>query len=332
MKKIPAVVVISLIFILISGVFSFETKAGNQSESKNLDVVLILDNSGSMSSYTSENSDKNDQVKTKWEDAVKASSEFVDQLRDEDACSIFCFEDNDNYDSSSENQWGACKPRKLTDFINTTNDGKTTLKNNINSLSPDFSTPLFDTIGNSMDYIVQNKRSDSLGVIVALTDGKDNVCYQFYPTHEYRDEKTVDASGQFYYGDYWGPSSTRYGLLQFSQATFIIGLDLDAYSTEIYKKQLENISFSSKNGSYYSTSNSSELGAIYDSIMVIINEVRDAYSEQNENTGDTENSENKEKKEKLDFSDEELLLPILIFTIIIVSLLIFVGFSLTKRK
>ncbi len=327
--KTSVIIVISLTIILLSAPFSHETKAENQTQPKNLDIILILDNSGSMNDYTY---DKNNERSnnTKWEDALSASSEFIDQLRDGDRCAVFCFENNENYTSNGENLWGSDKPRKLTSFVHTTESGKNTLKNNLISLSPLYSTPLFDTIGDSMDFVIENKRSESIAVIVALTDGVDNVCYQFYPTHIYRDEEEVDQESINYYGS-WGPSPNRYGLLQFTEASFIIGLDLNQSYHDIYRRQLENISNSSPNGTYYSVDESSELGAIYMLISQILDEERDS---QNASSDVSENkkSNNEEKKKEIEFSEEQLFLLILIFTIIIVSLLIFVGFSLSKRK
>ena len=246
MKKLIVFLVgIALVNIMLIGVISNQVEA-DEGNTKNVDVVIVIDNSGSMTGQP-------------WTDAVDAASDFIDKLKDGDQCAIFCFEDNENYSYYGDNYWGSDKPRRLKGFVYTTTAGKNELKNSLNSLSPDFSTPLFDTIGAAMDYIVDYKRSNSVGAIVALTDGEDNTNERFYPSHDYRINKSVLGRGY------------RFGLLNCSETTFIIGLGISNYSS--YKSQLESIANTS-DGAYYSSASSSDLGAIYDQIAEKIEEKR----------------------------------------------------------
>jgi hypothetical protein len=277
-KYLSILLALMLVNITLLVVNPTEVKADDQQQTSNVDVVIVIDNSGSMDAYTyDENYNRSNN--TKWEDAVIAASDFIDQLHIGDRCAIFCFESNTanysyDYNTSSynyENGWGSDKPRQLNGFVYTKTAGKTDLKNNLSSLEPYFSTPLFDTIGAAMDYVVGYKRSNSVGAIVALTDGEDNICNQFYPSHDYKEKKNVTQPSSGYYSG-WGPNPWRYGLLNCSEATFIIGLGIEDKSE--YQEQLEEISESSS-GQYYNVTDSSELGSIYDQIAQKIDEKRD---------------------------------------------------------
>jgi len=250
MRKIKTIWVCFLLVILSTSPLMLSGyAAADNNDNKNIDAAIVLDNSGSMSEYINSTS-----YDTKWDKAVEASNEFVNNMKKEDKASLFCFGDPDN--SSYPNQYvGPVKKRALT---YTNKEGKTELKNSIENLMPESSdTPLFDTIGYSMDDTVENKRSSSLGVVIALTDGLDNENYKFYPSHDYRERKYVDKVGGY-----------RYGLLNSEQLTFIIGLDLDS---NVYSNQLENVSKTS-GGNYYSTENASELDDVYDDIEDEIDE------------------------------------------------------------
>lgn len=255
-KYLTILIAILMVNVTLLAINPTEVKADNQQQTKNVDVVIVIDNSRSMSGEP-------------WTDAVEAASNFTDQLKSGDRCAIYCFGPNNaqyNYTTSNySNGWGNPQPRKLKNFTYTTSSGKTVIKNNLSALSPGGYTPLFDTIGAAMDYMVAKKRSNSVGAIVALTDGADNENEQFYPSHDYRQYLPISTYGE-----------KRYGLLNFTEATFIIGLGIDNYST--YKSQLQNIANSS-DGEYYSAANSSQLGAIYDKIAQKIDEERDSDEE-----------------------------------------------------
>jgi len=247
MKKFIAfLIVVTLVNILLSGVISNQAEA-DEGNTKNVDVAIVLDNSGSMDEYE------------KWDNAVESAKEFISKLKSGDMCSIFCF-----YNPYTGND----EPLMLIGFTSINDAGIQSLNDAIDGLSPNTATPLFDTIGTAMDYVVNYKRADSVGAIVALTDGMDNVCYEFYPSHNYREEKIMDKPGTYGYYNDWGPSETRIGLLSCSQATFIIGLDIESASST-FKDQLQDIAESS-NGAYYSVEESAELGAIYNQIAEAI--------------------------------------------------------------
>ena len=247
MKKFMAFLIgVALVSIVLTGVIPAEADGDN---TKNVDVAIVLDNSGSMAGE-------------KWDNATESAKGFISKLKSGDRCCIFCFEDL--YPSHD-------KPMMIMGFTSINDAGIQSLNSAIDSLDPECYTPLFDTIGAAMDYVVNNKRTDSVGAIVALTDGIDNVCYEFYPSHDYREEEIVDPALYSYSGD-WGSPNTRFGLLSCSQATFIIGLDIESASST-YREQLQNIAESSS-GAYYSAAEGAELGAIYDQIAEKIEEKR----------------------------------------------------------
>lgn len=304
-KYVSILLVLMLVNISLLMINPNEVKADDNNQLTNVDVIIVIDNSGSMDQITNNT--------TRWEDAVEAATEFIDNLKDGDRCAIFAFGSNANYSYySDDNEWGSDKPRKIIDFTTTTVSGKNTLKDNLSSLDPYFYTPIFDTIGASMDYMVDYKRSDSVGAIVVLTDGEDNICYQFYPSHSYKEKNDVTKPYE-YYGDYWGSNSWRYGLLNFTEATFIIGLDIEQIGD--YKvNQFKDIANSS-DGQYFSAATSAELGAIYDVIAQQIDEKRD-----------DKGSDDKESS----FLDQWLIpLIIIIIAVIVVSILLAV---LLKKK
>ncbi len=315
-KYLSILLALMLVNITLFAINPNDVKADDQQQTSNVDVVIVIDNSGSMDEYTYDE-DYNRSNNTKWVDAVEAASEFIDQLHTGDRCAIFCFESNTanysyDYNTSAyiyENGWGSNKPRQLNGFVYTKTDGKTDLKNNLSSLSPYLYTPLFDTIGTAMDYVVGYKRSNSVGAIVALTDGQDNICNQFYPSHNYKDKKNITQPSSYYYSD-WGPNPWRYGLLNCSEATFIIGLGIDDDSE--YRGQLEEISDSSS-GQYYNVTDSSELGSIYDQIAQQIDEKRDV-------DGSEES-----------FLDQWLL-PLIIIIIAIIVVAVLLAVLLRKNK
>jgi len=181
-KTIVSVVVLMFVSLAAFGLIPSRVAA---SDLNSADVTIVLDNSGSMAGQD-------------WEDASDAAKEFINKLKDGDRCSIFCF----GY---------ASRPQMLKGFVKTDASGKEDLCYAIDSLSPDYSTPLYDTIGDAMDYLIANKESDALGVVVALTDGQDNVNEKFYPSHDYRNYEYVSTI-----------NDDRYGLLNAKELTFII--------------------------------------------------------------------------------------------------------------
>jgi len=239
MKKFMAILIgVTLVSIVLTGVIPDQAEGSN---TKNVDVAIVLDNSGSMD------------MPGKWDNATEAAKGFISKLKSGDRCCIFCFNDP---------SLGHDEPMMLIGFTSTNDAGIQSLNGAIDGLAdPECYTPLFDTIGTAMDYVVNYKRADSVGAIVALTDGLDNVCYEFYPSHNYRENKTVNEP--YGYSD-WGPSDKRIGLLSCSQATFIIGLAIEDTSST-YIEQLQDIAESSS-GAYYSAAEGTELSAIYNQI------------------------------------------------------------------
>lgn len=227
MKKFMAFLIgVALINIMLTGVIPNQIAEADGDNTKNVDVAIMLDNSGSMAGE-------------KWDNATEAAKGFISKLKSGDRCCIFCFNSDPD------------EPMMLMGFTSTNDAGIQSLNGAIDLLDPEGWTPLFDTIGDAMDYVVNNKRADSVGAIVALTDGEDNVNEKFYPSHDYRINQSVPGKGY------------RFGLLNCPEATFIIGLDIGDSST--YIEQLQDIAESSS-GAYYSAAEGVELGAIYDQI------------------------------------------------------------------
>ncbi len=149
-------------------------------ERKPLDVVLVLDNSGSMR-------DSNGSGGMKWDDLEYASSTFIDQLADNDRCAIVSFdrqgggalEDVKQYSpffimsetyndpqGSPETDTG----RNISKYIITVDDGAHLT---MVSGQPLANTPIWDTIGTGIQYALNNRREEAVPVIIAMTDGND---------------------------------------------------------------------------------------------------------------------------------------------------------------
>jgi len=217
-----------------------------------IDATLVIDNSMSMRW-------------DRWEQAVKASTNFVNQMDEDDRAAVYAF------GSSPSDYPGRYGPSREKEFTQTTNTGRREINDAIEGMSPDYWTPLYDTIGYAVDYSVEEMRDSSTGALVVMTDGMDNINHEFYPSHDYREKEYVSEAG----GD-------RYGLLNCPQLIYIVGLDIDGLSessmnlatedeAEEYIGELKNIAESS-GGSYYSAEEAEELDDIYQEIHEEIEE------------------------------------------------------------
>jgi len=116
-----------------------------------LDIVLTLDNSGSMNGQPINS-------------LVVAANSFIDRLNDEDRVTIFCFEGG---------PWP--NPAQLLDWTFMTSAGKVAAQDAISGLLSDSNhyTPIWDTVWDAI-----NKASESMAhhrpIVIAMTDGENN--------------------------------------------------------------------------------------------------------------------------------------------------------------
>jgi len=149
-------------------------------ERKPLDVVLVLDNSGSMR-------DSNGSGGMKWDDLEYASSTFLDQLADNDRCAIVSFDRQGPWPLEDVKQYSTfmimsetyndpqgtgytSTGRNVSKYIITVDDG---LHLTTNAGRPSANTPIWDTIGMGIQYAINNRREDAVPVVIAMTDGND---------------------------------------------------------------------------------------------------------------------------------------------------------------
>ncbi len=130
------------------------------------DVVLVLDNSGSM------------RTDDRWDDLTDAATSFVDGLSVIDRISIVAFDP----DSSNSEE-----PRLYLPYATAsetvdcpecgfTGTGREVAKHIINDeLSPDCNTPIWDAMGNATNYAWNNydEEHKHIPTVVSLTDGDD---------------------------------------------------------------------------------------------------------------------------------------------------------------
>jgi len=116
--------------------------------------LLVIDASGSMDEFIPP-----DYNETKMEAAKRAANNFVDRTSGEIGLVVF-----DECDYSGDISSGGI--RLLQDF---TTD-KSSLKGKINSLSPNWDTPIADALEESKSYIESTR---GYGTIILITDGEE---------------------------------------------------------------------------------------------------------------------------------------------------------------
>jgi len=205
-----------------------------------LDVVLTLDNSGSMQGQP-------------IADLVTASNNFVNKLNDEDRLAIYCFQG-----------FGfAAQPRLLLDWTTMNSAGKTTAHNAINSLLFDtnYYTPIWDTIHDAIAK-ASTPTANRRPIVIAMTDGENNrnnygVNAPVGPWPPYDNDGNVN--------DDWLNTITVRGLCEAPMTVFTIGLGINPGGVQ--ENQMTEIAMSSNpSGDYYYAPSSSDLDEIYDSI------------------------------------------------------------------
>ncbi|MCK5560631.1 MAG: VWA domain-containing protein, partial [Thermoplasmata archaeon] len=119
-----------------------------------LDIVLTLDNSGSMNGQP-------------INDLVTAANNFVDKLTDEDRVAIYCF---DGGGWPGFPAW----PHLLLDWTFMDAAGKTQAHNMINTLlgNSNYYTPIWDTIHDAIEK-ASTPLQDHKPLVIAMTDGEN---------------------------------------------------------------------------------------------------------------------------------------------------------------
>jgi hypothetical protein len=115
-----------------------------------IDVVMVVDTSGSMAGQ-------------KIIDARTSAKTFVDQMGDYDRVALYRFSVGGGYED----------PWRVLDLTYMTAANKVTTKALIDTFPANSNTPIWDTIGNAIQYSVSNLQAGRTPAVVALTDGDD---------------------------------------------------------------------------------------------------------------------------------------------------------------
>jgi hypothetical protein len=157
---------------VVATAFDLKLEIINVTVRQPLDVVLVLDNSGSMSG-------------TKWSNLEAAATAFVDRLANGDRCSIYGFNLQGDRESPKRyqdflrmDQVYTCQVensltdigRNLTKHVITADDGRHLTLTNGN---PQTYTPIWDSIGEAIIYAQNNHLTDHVPIVIAMTDGND---------------------------------------------------------------------------------------------------------------------------------------------------------------
>jgi len=169
--------------------FDYKILISEQVERKPLDVVLVLDNSGSMAG-------SNGSGGMRWDDLEYASTTFINRLAEDDRCAIVAFdlqsgggyEDAKQYSTFLEMSEVYNDPqgtsytstgRNVSKYIITQDDNIHLTRANGR---PNCNTPIWDSIGTAIQFAINNRRADAVPVVIAMTDGADTVGMTGYET------------------------------------------------------------------------------------------------------------------------------------------------------
>ncbi|MGA1848496.1 MAG: VWA domain-containing protein [Thermoplasmatota archaeon] len=153
-----------------------------------LDLILVLDTSGSMDNGG-------------WDDSIKdyqpignmkiAAKSIVDQLRDKDRVGIMTFKPDPITGNPS-----------FSGFIYATDSGKTTLKSTIDGLTAGKYAPLWDSIGYSVKNLMSVVGTGAHQSVMVFTDGDDMGYWGLEDGSRYYCPGSI--SGQDYLDSTWG--------------------------------------------------------------------------------------------------------------------------------
>ncbi len=248
-----------------------------------VDVVLTLDNSGSMGGAI---------------EALKdAATDFVNQLNDTDRCAIYTygFENGNSgiHDKDHDRPW-LCQPFVTMGDENVLGSGLTGREYTLATINDDtcdhffdFADPwtvIWDTTYDAIDYALSNSEPGHVKVVLAMTDGEDtssernswgNEDSEEFPDGD-DDGKMGNPDGDIVddYGDgYVGSDGIDGGTCNAPLPVFTIGLGLthnDPPATGSTEAQLAEIGRTSSGGDYYHAPDGSDLQDIYDDIAATV--------------------------------------------------------------
>ncbi len=121
-----------------------------QAARKDVNLVMVLDTSGSM-------------MGNKIESSLNAAVQFVEQMGDDDYISIVAFSN---------------EPRTLA-YQRQVGESRQEVINILNGLRADGGTAFYDAVGSAANIIANTSSSQTSNVIVALTDGMDTSSWQY---------------------------------------------------------------------------------------------------------------------------------------------------------
>ncbi len=157
-----------------------------------LDVVFVMDSSGSMTWDDNGNYVGANDPRSRWYQARIAAINFIMNLTDDDRASIWTFDGNGN-------------PYHLDSFAYMIWANKTTFMDDLNnSVIVNGGTPIRDTIGNAIDDILTNtgdsdsSNNDRLDFVVVLTDGADTASSTYSATRDWGNNGLLHAPPMIY--------------------------------------------------------------------------------------------------------------------------------------
>ncbi len=235
-----------------------------------VDVVITLDNSGSMSG--------------EWEDARDAAISFVNNLYPTDRCAVYQFTGSGS---------SGTDPIREIDFVRMGEEnvfgsglnGKEYVKDwigdpsNYQAISNTY-TPIWDTIWDAVDYAIANSPPDHVATVVPMTDGADTSSdvnnYRNDDNNEMPDGDSLgrdgldDSNTNDDWADPYDPGNDGDGgICNVPIPVFTIGLGVNTNA----ENRLKEVGRTSNQGSYYYAPGGSELETIYQSISETIQDI-----------------------------------------------------------
>jgi hypothetical protein len=205
-----------------------------------VDVVLTLDNSGSMAGQP-------------IQDLVDAATTFISYLIEEDRLAVYCFGNGGG---------PGTEPRLLLDWTVMDASGKSTAVSEINTLLGDtgHNTPIWDTIYDSIKKADSEHMVSHNPVVIGMTDGGNNVD-NYGVVEPASPWPPYDNDGDP--SDDWITPPTVGGLCEAPLSVYTIGLNGVSYTPQTGNKLREIAESSNDPGTYYFAPTSGELDQIY---------------------------------------------------------------------
>lgn len=198
-----------------------------------VDVVMVLDNSGSMDGVP-------------IIQLVSAAKNFTDRFDGRDRLAIYCFK---------EGTTTYAIPRLLMDWTYMDSAGKTNAQNKIDSLLTDakYATPIWDTMYDAIRKARTEHLPKSKPVVIAMTDGDNN----------------VNNYGVNPLANWYDPPGPR-GLLNVPLDVYTIGLTGTGFSTDTENTLKAIAYYSIGPGIYFRSPSPDQLAHIYETVSGLI--------------------------------------------------------------